>query len=870
MNRKTILLLLLLTSLFLGCGGGNSASLPHSDDSNQSNEENSSTSDENQSNPRTGKAQLGVLAEATVKLYELNHKERTLLATDFTTRGESIKRIGNFDLHLEKLEKNRLYLYEVSGGEDYDVDDDGILDLHPTPNQGLFHLIALGSHIMSLKKLNVTAVSEIIYQKLQSQLNLEPDAVVAKMSLLSQEIIDEDLNGDGFVGIEDLLKYDPIADKTKIKTAYQENILQIIDNILNNKDSDFDAPLFEEESSIIQLNENLTFIKKITIKDSSEISIKLLGEDADAFIYNIQTQELSFKTSVNFESPHDKNLDNIFDLTIEATDSYLNKSRREFSIEILDIDETIPLAPILKDTQLNVDENAPENTLVGSVIIENQGSKSVRNFRIIGEASLLFQITNQGEIFTQKSFDFETNKRYTILVEAENEIGISNQISVEILISDLPDIIAIVKNVTVEALENRPIGTVIGQIEVADTGDSPTNAFLLYGEKAKDFHINSKGDIIVDIYLDYESTNRYYLQYSTTNEAGESEKSELTIKVNNIFEYSENDYPPSEIGVQNALDNGDYDFVLNELLNNRDAYDGLDNDQIDLNIAGAYVGSSGYTIYDISGAMNEGNESNFNDFVQNITKDNDAVTTINQLQQADNYYSNIVQNIDCNNSSSLSQLQKDSCHNLGLVRLTSLTNSVKLLFGGESNTVEKWAEGVEVNSSDDLNGNGVLDASEASACAVVYANNPNNSCQNGTAYSYRGGIEFSQQNRNYNLRLIEVDVGNSSNGYQNFYQLITTNPNNNSPVLTSGICDRLFQHTNQPADGITYFPCPALDNNAEIMEMKSNLENIANIQSLFPDGDETKEILQNYLINITGSSSGTIGLDNLSEYLRTH
>ena len=164
----------------------------------------------------------------------------------------------------------------------------------------------------------------------------------------------------------------------------------------------------------------------------------------------------------------------------------------------------------------------------------------------------------------------------------------------------------------------------------------------------------------------------------------------------------------------------------------------------------------------------------------------------------------------------------------------------------------------------------VLDASDASACAIVYANNPNDNCKDGTIYSYRGGLQFNNQGREYNLTLIEVDVGNSNNGYQSFYQLISSNPNNNTPILTSGICDKNFNKTSQKADGIDYFPCPSRDENGDIMGIKEQLEGVANIQALFPDGDETKTTVENYLTNITGSSSGTIGLDNLSIYLRTH
>ena len=771
---------------------------------------------------------------------------------------------------MEKLEDDTFYLYEVSGGEDYDVNDDGIIDTTPTPNKGTFHLLVLGSHVKAIKKATITVVSEIMYQKLLASLSLEKSDIQIKMENLAKEMIKEDINSDGFVGIEDILKYNPILDKAKLHPEYQHKTIRVIDDILNNTPPDLLAPIFVDKNATIQINENLTFIQKIEITDDSQLTVSLLGEDANKFSYNTNNQELSLLKKVDFENPHDQNRDNLFKLTIKATDSYFNSTTKEFLIQIVDVKETIPQVPILRDSNLSIYENNTTNTLIGTVVIKNQGSDSIENFNLLGKESQFFTIDNQGQIFSSKVFDYETKNNYTFQVEAKNSVGKSNQVEINIQINDVPDIKPSIQDVSLSVLENRAIGTLIGQINITNKGDSPISKIILNGANNSSFEISPNGNIQVRSYLNYESYNLYYLQYVVSNQAGESEPANLTIRVGNIFENLGSDYPRTESGIQSALDNEDYSFVLNQLLNNRDSYSGLDDDTVNMNIAGAYVGSSGYTVFDITGAMSDGNRSSFNDFVNDITKNNDPVDSINKLTQADTYYSNIVQGLDCNNTATLTQIQKDSCYNLGLVRLTSLTNSVKLLFGGDSTTVQKWANGVDVNSSDDLNGNGVLDASEASACAIVYANNPNDNCKDGTIYAYRGGVRFNHQGKEHNLTLIEVDVGNATNGYQNFYQLISSNANNNTPILTSGVCDKNFNTTTQRADGTTYFSCPTLDANGDVMGIKQSLENVANIQALFPSGDETKTTVESYLQNITGSTNGTIGLDNLSTYLRTH
>ena len=856
---KMIIKLYLIVTIFIliGCGG-NSSSTNQPDNNNTT------------SHTLEGKAQLGVLSKATIKLYKLAGVERKLLATELTTVGDTIDTIGNFNLHLEKLDDEVFYLYQVEGGEDYDVDDNGVIDDVATKNRGTFHLLVLGRHIKSIKQANITAISEIVYQKVKDNLNVDNKQLETKIELLTKEIIQNDINEDGFIGVEDLLKYNPILDKEKLSTPYQNKISKVIDAILNDRSLDLDAPIFQDINETIELNENVTLVQKIKIDDASDLTVRLMSIDADKFNYNSNTQELSFLEKNDFEAPIDNNRDNIFELTIEATDSYFNQTKKLLSIKIIDVNETLPQTPTLKDTELSIFENNATDAFIGTVTVLNQGTQSIEKFELTGEDADAFTIDKEGKVFAKRSFNYEEKKEYTLIVKATNGVGSSSNIQVTIAIEDIPDIRPKIEDITLKVLENRPIGAIIGEINISNQGDSNISSIELVGNNYGDLVFNLKKEVKIMIYLDYELSQKHSFQYMATNEAGESNIANLIIDVKNIFEYIGSDYPLTEDGVQHALDNGDYSFVLDELLNNRNNYPNMGNDNVNSNIAGAYVGKSGYTVYDISGAMNRGNGSGFNNFVNDITKNNNPVSTINQLRQADNYYTQIVQGIDCTNSSTLNVTQKDACYNLGLVRLTSLTNSVKLLFGGDSDTVQKWAKGVDVNSSDDLNGNGVLDTSEASACAVVYANNPNDNCKNGTIYSYRGGVQFTSGSRTYKLTMIEVDVGSISNGYHNFFQFISSNPNNNTPILTSGVCNKTFNRTTQhPIDGINYFPCPTLNSNGNIMGIKEQIEGVADIQSLF-SGGKTKTTVEGYLTNITGSSDGTIGLDNLSTYLRTH
>ena len=656
--------------MIIGCGGGNSSTSTVSTSS-----EDNSTSPSNLS--KNGKAQLGVMSKATVKLYELTNSNQKLLATDVTSSGTSIESIGNFNLFLDKLEDSKFYLYEVSEGEDYDVEDDGIINDIPTINKGKFHLLVQGSTIKTIKMANITVLSEIVYQRVKTFL-LAGDNIVIETEIKKaiKDLLAFDVNDDGLIGREDLLRYDPVNDKDKLADKYRTNLGQYLDNILNG-------------------------------------------------------------IAVEYE-PNEESV----------------------------------IAPTVESVSLDIFENLAIGTLVGNVNITSIGDSNITNIKLLGTSSSAFEI-------------------------------------------------------------------------------------------------DKDGNIKVLVYLDYETKTSYDLSYVASNDAGESNEASLSIRIKNIIENQALDYTKDELGIQAALDNGDNDYVLNQLLNNRSAYTNLSDKAVSTNIAAAYVGKSKYSVFDIVGAINSSDKNRtLNGFMDSIINTDNSIDIINNLKEADKYYSQVIAGLDCNNTSGLSQLEKEGCVSLGLIRLTALSNSIKLLFGGDSTTVSQWANGVDVNSSDDLNGNGVIDEADASACAILYASNPSKSCREGSSYSYRGKVTFSSATQDYNLTLIEVDVGSAVHGYNTFYKLITNKVNNNSPILTSGICSTSFIVSTNVSDGVTLYPCPALDSSKLLMELKSNLELGANIQALFPSGSDTKANVESYIKSITGSKNGTVGLENLSDYLQ--
>ena len=130
---KFIWIMTLPALLILGCGGSGTKS---------------STQTHAQRNLDTkSKKYYGYLADATVHIYRLDNGIKKLLFAEKTSSGETLQSIGNFKTHLADLHPNSYYQFEISGGENWDADDDGIKDTVPSTNTNRYIAIYKGHQL---------------------------------------------------------------------------------------------------------------------------------------------------------------------------------------------------------------------------------------------------------------------------------------------------------------------------------------------------------------------------------------------------------------------------------------------------------------------------------------------------------------------------------------------------------------------------------------------------------------------------------------------------------------------------------------------------------------------------------------------------
>ena len=134
----------------------------------------------------------------------------------------------------------------------------------------------------------------------------------------------------------------------------------------------------------IYIDEN---VKEVDDFSSNEdVTWSLSGNDSGLFsISNIG--ELSFNSAPDYESPGDSGTDNIYNVTVNATDSSGNTSDFSVTITVADVDDSNPV--ITGNTTVSVQEN--------QTVVSTYSPNEAVTWSLSGTDSSLFSISNTGE-----------------------------------------------------------------------------------------------------------------------------------------------------------------------------------------------------------------------------------------------------------------------------------------------------------------------------------------------------------------------------------------------------------------------------------------------------------------------------------------
>ena len=137
------------------------------------------------------------------------------------------------------------------------------------------------------------------------------------------------------------------------KNTIQSFFLIIIISSCGSSDSKYESNTAPELVGLIDyaVDENTTDVATFTATDAQNdsISYSVVGTDASNFSIGETSGVLVFNTAPDFENPQDVNTDNIYEISISASDGTLSSSL-DVIVAVNDVDEN-PTATISVDNQ---------------------------------------------------------------------------------------------------------------------------------------------------------------------------------------------------------------------------------------------------------------------------------------------------------------------------------------------------------------------------------------------------------------------------------------------------------------------------------------------------------------------------------------
>ncbi|MDX8393911.1 MAG: hypothetical protein R8K21_04915 [Mariprofundales bacterium] len=189
-------------------------------------------------------AVLGPLAQASVDVYSITDLYTVIFHTTTDSYGEFAGTISN-------LLAQDYILVAVTGGQDIDANDDGIIDILATPNTGVIFALSTVTAFNS-GVLNVSAITDIAWRYTKNLVgNVANNGLKIRLDDLARTFIAADINGDGVIDTADLLAFKPqnITHKSNINFNYQALFVKdvygesLIDSYHLNKTDKVDALL---------------------------------------------------------------------------------------------------------------------------------------------------------------------------------------------------------------------------------------------------------------------------------------------------------------------------------------------------------------------------------------------------------------------------------------------------------------------------------------------------------------------------------------------------------------------------------------------------------------------------------------------------
>ena len=186
-----------------------------------------------------------------------------------------------------------------------------------------------------------------------------------------------------------------------------------------------DAPSFTSpDSASVAENETLAYTAVATDADGDDLTYSLSGTDAALFTINLATGEVRFRAAPDFEDPGDAGRDNVYNITVTASDD-TNESNHDVTITVTNENDNDPI--FNSGNSAGVVENQNVDSVVYTAMATDADGDTL-SYSLSGADAARFTIDpNTGAVRFIASPDFENpgdvggNNVYDITVTASDD-----------------------------------------------------------------------------------------------------------------------------------------------------------------------------------------------------------------------------------------------------------------------------------------------------------------------------------------------------------------------------------------------------------------------------------------------------------------
>ena len=291
------------------------------------------------------------------------------------------------------------------------------------------------------------------------------------------------------------------------------------------------APVFSEGTRASRtVTENTPSSRNIgspvtaTDADGDTLTYLLSGTDASSFGIDVVTGQLQTQADLDYETKSSYTVTITVSDDISSTDALTDTIT--VTINVTDVDETVSNnAPAFASnrTTRSVAENTSANQNIGSPVSATDPDNDTLTYSLGGtDASSFAIVSTTGQLKTKAALDHETKDEYMVTVEASDNRGGTDTITVTDVDETQPNraLAFASDSATRSVAENTSANQNIGSPVSATDPDNDTLTYSLGGTDASSFAIvSTTGQLKTKAALDHETKD----EYTVTVEASDTE-----------------------------------------------------------------------------------------------------------------------------------------------------------------------------------------------------------------------------------------------------------------------------------------------------------------------------------------------------------